>query len=111
MRNLILRGSESTSFLPAPVVALSCNGLRTLIIVAIATLLPCYTATDREAGVQGEPIQFACTLIERFRVVQSPAPAKISVMTPDFDRVRIKLKRIRPKKYVFKGAIIGPNPR
>jgi hypothetical protein len=34
MRNLTLRGSGSTSFLPAPVVALSCNGLRTLIIVA-----------------------------------------------------------------------------
>src|SRR5438093_3787657 len=32
MRNLTLRGSGSTSFLPAPVVALSCNGLRTLII-------------------------------------------------------------------------------
>src|SRR5437867_5974864 len=32
MRNLILRGSGSTSFLPAPVVALSCNRLRTLII-------------------------------------------------------------------------------
>ena len=34
MRNLTLRGSGSTSFLPAPLVALSCNGLRTLIIVA-----------------------------------------------------------------------------
>ncbi len=34
MRNLILRGSGSTSVLPAPLVALSCNGLRTLIIVA-----------------------------------------------------------------------------
>src|SRR5947208_13687529 len=34
MRNLTLRGSGSTSFLPAPVVALSCNGLRTLMIVA-----------------------------------------------------------------------------
>src|SRR6266480_3584800 len=34
MRNLTLRGSGSTSFLPAPVVALSCNRLRTLIIVA-----------------------------------------------------------------------------
>src|SRR5207247_7034596 len=33
MRNLTLRGSGSTSFLPAPVVALSCNRLRTLIIV------------------------------------------------------------------------------
>src|SRR5689334_14623983 len=32
MRNLTLRGSGSTSFLPGPVVALSCNGLRTLII-------------------------------------------------------------------------------
>jgi hypothetical protein len=34
MRNLTLRGSGSTSFLPGPVVALSCNGLRTLIMVA-----------------------------------------------------------------------------
>ena len=27
------------------------------------------------------------------------------------DRARIKLKRIRPQKCVFKCAIIGPNPR
>jgi hypothetical protein len=32
MRNLIRRGSGSTSLLPAPVVALSCRGFRTLII-------------------------------------------------------------------------------
>jgi hypothetical protein len=47
----------------------------------------------------------------RFGLFSLPAPGKISVVTPDFDRVRIKLKRIRPKKYAFKGAIIGPNPR
>src|SRR5437762_14103158 len=38
MRNLTLRGSGSTSFLPAPLVALSCNGLRTLIIVARSSI-------------------------------------------------------------------------
>ena len=32
MRNLILRGSGSTSLLPAPVVALSCKGFNILII-------------------------------------------------------------------------------
>ena len=32
-------------------------------------------------------------------------------MTPDLDGAKIKLKRSRPQKYVFKGAIIGPNPR
>src|SRR5262245_66435273 len=32
LRNLILRGSGSTSLLPAPVVALSCSGSSTLII-------------------------------------------------------------------------------
>src|SRR4026209_36917 len=32
MRNLTLRGSGSTSLLPAPVVALSCRGFSTLII-------------------------------------------------------------------------------
>ena len=56
-------------------------------------------------------IPFGVHLIERFRVVQSPRTGKISVVTPDFDRVGIELKRIRPKKYVFKGAIIRPNSR
>jgi hypothetical protein len=35
----------------------------------------------------------------------------VSSLDPDLDRIRIELKRIRPKKCVFKGAIIGPNPR
>jgi len=52
MRNLILRGSESTSFFPAPVVALSCNGSRTLIIVAIATLLHRYRAFGKIMGIR-----------------------------------------------------------
>jgi hypothetical protein len=51
------------------------------------------------------------TLIDQFRVVQPAAPGKISIMISDFDPARIKLKRIRTKKYAFKGAIIGPNPR
>src|SRR5436309_10886214 len=40
MRNLTLRGSGSTSFLPAPVVALSCNRLRTLIIARVTFPTP-----------------------------------------------------------------------
>jgi hypothetical protein len=43
-------------------------------------------------------------------VKQAPAPAKISGMTPDLYRARIKLKRTRPKKCVFECAIIGPIP-
>ena len=48
---------------------------------------------------------------EQFGLFRLFALCKISGMTPDLDRARIKLKRIRPKKCVFKGAIIGPNPR
>jgi len=50
-------------------------------------------------------------LIQQFRLFSLPASGKISGMTPDLDRAGIKLKRIRPKKCVFKGAIIGPDPR
>jgi hypothetical protein len=39
MRNLILRGSGSTSLLPAPVVALSCRAFSTLIIAFFYELL------------------------------------------------------------------------
>ena len=46
-----------------------------------------------------------------FGLFSLSAPGKISGMTPDFGPARTKLKRIRPKKYAFKGAIIGPNPR
>jgi hypothetical protein len=43
-------------------------------------------------------------LIEQFRVVQSTAPGKMSTMTPDLGRARMKLKRIRPKKCVFQNS-------
>ena len=46
-----------------------------------------------------------------FGLFSLPAPGKILGVTHDFDPARIKLNRISPKKYVFKGAIIGPNPR
>ena len=47
----------------------------------------------------------------RFGLFCLPPPGKMPAVTPDLDRARIKLKRIRPKKCVFKGVIIGPNPR
>jgi hypothetical protein len=75
----------------------------------IATELPSYRAFGkRECTLNPICLRFDRAVSGLFSL---PAPGKISAMTPDFDRVRIKLKRIRPKKYVFKGAIIGPNPR
>ena len=49
-------------------------------------------------------------LIEPFWIVPPHRTDKMWIMT-DRDGATIKLKRIRPKKCVFKGAIIGPNPR
>jgi hypothetical protein len=49
-------------------------------------------------------------LIEQFRIVPPHRTGKMPAMT-DLDGATIKLKRIRPKKCVFKGSIIGPNPR
>jgi hypothetical protein len=74
-----------------------------------ATMLPGF----REAlsrGVQA-PSDWPASSSTGFGLFSLSAPGKILGVTPDFDRVRIKLKRIRPKKYVFKGVIIGPNPR
>ena len=49
-------------------------------------------------------------LTSGFGLFRLTAPGKMPAMT-DLDGARIKLKRIGPKKCVFKGAIIGPNPR
>jgi hypothetical protein len=49
-------------------------------------------------------------LTSRFGLFRLTAPGKMPSMT-DLDGATIKLKRIRPKQCVFKGAIIGPNPR
>jgi hypothetical protein len=49
-------------------------------------------------------------LTSRFGLFRLTAPGKMPSMT-DLDDATIKLKRIRPKQCVFKGAIIGPNPR
>src|SRR5207249_11509085 len=61
MRNLTLRGSGSTSFLPAPVVALSCNRLRTLIIARVTFPTPrlhnrndCRNALNENLNVLGD---------------------------------------------------------
>ena len=48
-------------------------------------------------------------LTSRFGLFCLTAPGKMSVMT-DLDGARITLKRTRPQKCVFKGAIFGPNP-
>jgi hypothetical protein len=47
-------------------VALSCNGLKTLIIVAIAILLQGYRAFGKRECRDARLTQFACALIERF---------------------------------------------
>ena len=49
-------------------------------------------------------------LTSRFGLFRLAAPGKMPAIT-DLDGATIKLKRIRPKKCVFKGAIIEPNPR
>jgi hypothetical protein len=50
------------------------------------------------------------TLASSFGLFRLTAPGKIPSMT-DLDGATIKLKRIGLKKCVFKGTIIGPNPR
>src|SRR4029434_8004601 len=64
MRNLTLRGSGSTSFLPAPLVALSCNGLSTIIIIArsFIEILSLCSETHKHTGDFKEPLCFRLAL-------------------------------------------------
>jgi hypothetical protein len=47
----------------------------------------------------------------RFGLIGLAALGKILGMTPEPDSFRTAFNRIKPKKCVFKGAVIGPNPR
>jgi hypothetical protein len=110
-RQVFLRTASLPPFYAVPILTLSPFSHPTRALVPycrIATLLQGYRAFGQGCKPHSAGLHSNRAVSGLFSL---PAPDKISVVTLDFDRARIKLKRIRPKKYAFKGAIIGPNPR
>jgi hypothetical protein len=50
-------------------------------------------------------------LIEQFALFRTVLARKISTMTSILAFPSLNLTRVRPKKFAFKDAIIGPNSR